>query len=137
MTRVTATYNKISINGIKYNADNTIGNIIKLYLKTKIESTIMSKKFIELDRAETLAEVNQQKQDEAADALALMPRAKKLQLASSRLSLTDPNVIASVVSDLNKASDRLEAKRKVFAICLESGECVEQLLDKVILKDLA
>ena len=134
MTRVTATYNKISIDGCVYNAENTIKNILKYYLKNKLEAFMK----IDLDR-ETLADVNEQKEQEAADALALLPRTKKIKLAGSRLSLTDSSVLHAIALDLQAHSNRLEAINKVLAICMESKTCfVEQLLDKIILdKDLA
>ena len=134
MTRVTATYNKISIDGCVYNAENTIKNILKYYLKNKLEAFMK----IDLDR-ETLADVNEQKELEAADALALLPRTKKIKLAGSRLSLTDSSVLHAIALDLQAHSNRLEAINKVLAICMESKTCfVEQLLDKIILdKDLA
>ena len=134
MTRVTATYNKISIDGCVYNVENTIKNILKYYLKNKLEAFMK----IDLDR-ETLADVNEQKELEAADALALLPRTKKIKLAGSRLSLTDSSVLHAIALDLQAHSNRLEAINKVLAICMESKTCfVEQLLDKIILeKDLA
>ena len=93
---------------------------------------------IDLDR-ETLADVNEQKEQEAADALALLPRTKKIKLAGSRLSLTDSSVLHAIALDLQAHSNRIEATNKVLAICMESKTCfVEQLLDKIILdKDLA
>ena len=135
MTRVTATYNKISIDGCVYNVENTIKNILKYYLKNKLEAFMK----IDLDRTETLADVNEQKEQEAADALALLPRTKKIKLAGSRLSLTDSSVLHAIALDLQAHSNRLEATNKVLAICMESKTCfVEQLLDKIILeKDLA
>ena len=134
MTRVTATHNKIGIDGCVYNAENTIKNILKYYLKNKLEAFMK----IDLDR-ETLADVNEQKELEAADALALLPRTKKIKLAGSRLSLTDSSVLHAIALDLQAHSNRLEAINKVLAICMESKTCfVEQLLDKIILdKDLA
>jgi hypothetical protein len=143
MTRITTERNIIQLDGCSYMAKNNMSNIIKIYLKhktRKIMSTLTEKKekFFQLDTAReeiTLADQKEKELAVAREALALMPRNKKLDLAAHRVSLNSPDVIASVVADLNRSSDRLGAKRKLLALALESdGESTEALLDKIIIE---